>query len=452
MWKIKLQTQQYAAVVQAAQAARIEETKTKEEAKKAEKAGTRTIVDAYVVRGSKGAQLVRHMLVKDLRKAASVMQLELPVHGIFDDQGGQRALFALFDGQSSTEPAPLAAEMCCRHVLGKILRNLLSLPASSCTATYVKAAMLKTFEDLEKELVVAGCMERCGCSLALVVGDWLFTAVLGRCGAFFFSQAEAGKGYTVTSLCTQQATRAPVVPGQSFGTPEVRGTQMMNLEPFFILTSVPTTAAMTADEMNKIGSGYLRRPRATSGEISTRAADRIFGGDVESALGVDCASVVGFIKNPEELSVQPAAKRAKKDVAKELDSVRLRHILVKYKDLKQPSMDIVKGKPVTRTQYEAEVLLRETLSELLKDGDHAGDSAWAAKVSPRMISACRNTSECKTAMKGGSNCGDLGWLNKKELQKMGKEGFADAIFGLGVAEWSDVVFTVEGAHLMMRMA
>merc|ERR1719215_1682087 len=111
MWKIKLQTQQYRAVVEAAQAARLEETKTVEDEKKKTetKVGPKTLVDAYVVRNSKGAQLVRHMLVKDLRKAASVMNMELPTEGIFDDKGGQRALFALFDGQSAEAPGPMAA-------------------------------------------------------------------------------------------------------------------------------------------------------------------------------------------------------------------------------------------------------------------------------------------------------------------------------------------------------
>jgi len=43
-------------------------------------------------------------------------------------------------------------------------------------------------------------------------------------------------------------------------------------------------------------------------------------------------------------------------------------------------------------------------------------------------------------------------LSKKELQKMGQGSFAEMIFGLGIAEWSDLLFSEQGAHLMMRMA
>merc|ERR1712176_651929 len=175
------------AVVEAAQAARLEE----EQKKKAEEEKTRQsmadgpkiLCDAVAIRGTKGQQLVRHVLVKDLRKAANVMNMELPTHGIFDDKGGQRALFAIFDGQSTAVPAPLAAEVCAKHILGKTLRNLLSLPANNCTATFIKAAPLKAFEDLDRELQVGGVAERCGASLALIIGDWLFTAVVGSCHA-----------------------------------------------------------------------------------------------------------------------------------------------------------------------------------------------------------------------------------------------------------------------------
>lgn len=469
MWKIKLQTQQYRAVVEAAQAQRLEEAKKAVDEKMLmeTKPGPKILVDAFVVRGSKGAQLVRHMLVKDLRKAALVMNMELPTEGIFDDQGGQRALFALFDGQSSASPAPQAAEMCCRNVLGKILRNLLSLPSGSCTATFVKAALLKTFEDLEKELASAGVQERCGASLALVIGDWLFTAVLGSCGATLYqtSASDHGKekaiaagpsastsvtaeGYTATLLSSPPARESPtMLPGQSFGMPEVKGTQMQNLDSFFILSGVMTNRCVSAQEMITMATGFIRRPRAASGEISTRAA-------AAAGEGSDCATVVAYIKQPEpdvpEKGGMPPAKKAKKE-PQQMDSVRLRHVVVRYKDGKQ-AVNPVNNKPVTRSREEAEAVLREALRELLKDGDHTNDSAWAAKVTPRILNVCRAQSECRSAMKGGSNCGDLGWLSKKELQKMGKEGFVDNLFGLGIAEWSDLLFTLEGAHLMMRMA
>lgn len=463
MWKIKQQTQQYRAVVEAAQAARIEEEKKKHEedakAKQVVMAGPKILVDAVSVRNSKKQQLVRHVLVKDLRKAAQVMNMELPMQGIFDDKGGQRALLAIFDGQSAAVPAAMAAEVCCKHVLGKVLRNLLSLPANNCTATFVKAALLKTFEDLTQELQIGGVNERCGCALALVVGDWLFTAVLGGCGALVCqvpNESEAGRSsaYVVTSL-SNQAGHAPhsTAPGQSLGTPDVKGTQLkMGGEPFFVLTGVPATSQVPATEQGEIAASFVRRPRAATGEIAARAAKRKEqSGDGE----VDTIALAGYFKRGDDVNKpgggEPKAKKAKKEVV-DMDSVRLRHIVVRYKDDKHGGLNPVTQKPVTRSRDDAEATLREALAELLKDGDHTGDSTWAAKVTPRILNACRQYSECRTAQKGGSSCGDLGWLNKKELQRMGQGQFADLICGLGVAEWSDLLFSVEGVHLVMRMA
>merc|ERR1712014_366228 len=128
----------------------------------------------------------------------------------------------------------------------------------------------------------------------------------------------------------------------------------------------------------------------------------------------DCVTLVVCIKKAEKAPKEgePAAKKAKTAKDQTMGSVRLRHIVVKYKDAKQ-NINPRSNKPATRSREEAEALLREALSELLKDGDHAGNAAWAAKVTPRILNACRTLSECKTAEKGGSSCGDLGWINRK---------------------------------------
>jgi len=280
----------------------------------------------------------------------------------------------------------MAAELCCRHALGKILRNLLSLPANNCTATFVKAALLKTFEDLERELFVAGITERCGASLALVIGDWLFTAVLGPCSAVLCQAdgsappASGSHGYAATQLSAPGAMSVPTSPEHTLGTPDVRGTQMSlgdGHEPFFVLAGVPVTSAVPSKEITDICAGFLRRPRASCGEIVARAAKKL--GDT-----AECATVAGFLKAAEKVTKEgePASKRAKKEAQQlSMESVRLRHIIVRYKDAKQ-AFDPLKNKAVTRTREEAEALLRETLTELLKDGDHTGDSMWAAKVLP----------------------------------------------------------------------
>merc|ERR1712241_425538 len=78
---------------------------------------------------------------------------------------------------------------------------------------------------------------------------------------------------------------------------------------------------------------------------------------------------------------------------------RLRHIVVRHRECKFP-VDPLKNKAATRTPMEAETLLRETLAELLKDGNHRGDSKWAAQSTPRIMKAIQDVSECKSARKG----------------------------------------------------
>merc|ERR1711948_121012 len=99
----------------------------------------------------------------------------------------------------------------------------------------------------------------------------------------------------------------------------------------------------------------------------------------------------------------------------------------------------------------AEALLRAALAELRHDGEHRGDSMWAAKSTPTIMRVVKSTSECKSSLKGGSMCGDLGWLGKKDLQAFGKDT-EEAARALGIAEWSDILPSDQGVHLMMRIA
>eukprot|EP00927_Polykrikos_kofoidii_P040565 TRINITY_DN34649_c0_g2_i1.p1 TRINITY_DN34649_c0_g2~~TRINITY_DN34649_c0_g2_i1.p1 ORF type:complete len:489 (-),score=111.74 TRINITY_DN34649_c0_g2_i1:210-1676(-) len=464
LWKIKQQTAQHQAMVQAAQMAALEEQKKAEDAKKAEHAthtGPRILADGLVSRGkTTGPQLARLVLVKDLRKAAGAMRMLLPTQGIFNDGGGPRALFALFDGHGGDGFGAKAAEHCCRHVLGHVLRNLLSLPSDSCTATFVKAALLKTFEDLEGELAMAQIMERCNASLALIIGDWFFSAVLGRCGAIFCQSpggegsAKAGGSATpepeIMNLRTVAAPAIRTGP-VALGTPEVKGVQVNPAErrSFFVLTGVAVAEAVTAETLKTVSNGFVFRPRASAGEIVGSAAGKLRGSAGPMAEA-DCAAVVGFYRAKEDPDGAPPAKKAK--VEQKMDNVRLRHILVRYKGTLKQTADPVKNKPVTRTKEEAEAVLRGALADLLKDGEHTGDKMWAAKSTPRILSICRELSECKSALRGGSNCGDLGWLAKRDLEKMGKDGFDDAVLSLKVAEWSDLLFSDQGIHLVMRIA
>mmetsp|Transcript_43818 Transcript_43818/g.115748 ORF Transcript_43818/g.115748 Transcript_43818/m.115748 type:complete len:470 (-) Transcript_43818:268-1677(-) len=445
LWKLKQQTN-HQLLVQAAQQQYLDEQKALEAEKvrldEERSLGQRLFVDAVFVPGKSGQQLVRHVLVKDLQKVAGALNIRLPNTGIFSDSG-QRALFALFDSQG-TLAASKVAETCCRQLPVKLLRNLASLPVESCNPTFVKASLLRTFEDLEQDLTTSGINDRCGVSLALVVGSWLFSAVFGQCGAVMYQGN--GREYAVTSFTAASAS-------PSFSSPEVQSTQILwgDLEPFFLLTGTPVKKAVTVQEMLEISLVFAQRPRAVSGEIVAKALQT----HSDDECGPDCTVIAGFFKRP-SVSVlskrsDAPAKRARTDKHQPaMESVRLRHIVMRYKDCKQP-LDPVKNKGATRTREEAEAALRSALAELLQDGNHCGDSMWAAQSTPRILKMIRACSECKSALKGGSNCGDLGWLGKKELEKMGKDGFAEPIKALGIAEWSDLLFSEQGVHLVMRI-
>jgi len=470
--KLKQQNH-HQALVQAAQQAYLDE----QEAAKAEKQkldaekekSQRLIIDA-VVHPVTNPRLARHVLVKDLRKVAGALNISLPTQGIFAD-GGCRSIVALFDSQGVSEPDAKAAETCCRQLPVTLLRNVSMVPAQNCIPAYVKAALLKTFEDLD--LAVSGIGKRCAAAVAFVVGRWLFSAVLGRCIAVLFTQPRTSPDglpprHVATPLAAVCATLGPALPGamvqtsprENLSVPEVMGHKLDDGDdPFIIMTGSPVGTALSVQEILETGRHFLHRPRAACGEIVAKATDRLAAIDAAPDGGAAqppaCAAVAAFFREPDDEPGRKgetnSAKRPRVE-AGNMESVRLRHIVVRHRECKFP-VDPLKNKAATRTPMEAETLLRETLAELLKDGNHRGDSKWAAQSTPRIMKTIQDISECKSALKGGSQRGDLGWLGKKDLERLGtKEGFADPIRALSVGEWSDVLHSEQGAHLIMRIA
>lgn len=144
-----------------------------------------------------GKPVVRHVLVKDLRKVARHIKLSLPAEGVFS-QHAPLGLFALFDGQSGMgEAGPIAAEYCARHFHEKLLKSLSALPPDRVNDTFVKASFLKTFEDLDSDLLSKGLApDGCGAAVAFIIGpphNKLFTAVLGRCDALLAESKDTKK-------------------------------------------------------------------------------------------------------------------------------------------------------------------------------------------------------------------------------------------------------------------
>lgn len=453
--------------------------------------------------------LVRHVLVKDLRKVAARSKVTLPASGLLADRAPM-SLFALFDGQSCAgEHGPLAAEWCANQVLGKLLRNISALPPGYVNETFIKATLLKTFEDLDKDILQGqpAIHDGCGAAMALTVGEKLFTSVNGKCGltlveagplgargdgAFIGHDMGANQGLQTADdrkwveenggavvqgpggalmvqsphgVCSpvsrslgDRAWKGPTggVPGSvklvRFN-PDNRVTSLSwaNKHVAILLASAPVAEVMKSPEMAKLAGEFKNKPRAVSGEIAAKAMEA-------SATGSEqCTSVtIYFIPPPVDEAVkQPAFKRQRID--DNMTKVRLRHILVKHKDCGQP-FDPVRSRPVVRTRGDAETQLRRALRELTTEAkgmklpaDKSKAQAVALQPTPKYLTLCKEMSECSTAQKGGGMCGDLGWLGQEQLRMFGPS-FGEIAKALAVGAWSDLASSDHGIHLLQRIA
>lgn len=452
--------------------------------------------------------LVRHVLVKDLRKVAARSKVTLPATGLLENRAPM-SLFALFDGQSCAgEVGPLAAEWCANQVLGKLLRNISALPPGYVNATFLKATLLKTFEDLDKEILQGqpAIHDGCGAAMALTVGERLFTAVAGKCNVALveagpISRGEAafighdmgvhqglgtdedkkwveenggsvtqgengqlvlqsplGVASPVSRSLGDRAWKGPTggVPGSvklvRFN-PDNRVMELSWAEKHIglILASAPVAQVVSVPEMAKLAGEFRNKPRAVSGEIAAKAMEASPTGSEQ------CTTVTIYFVPPQKDEVadkQPAKKQKLDDT---LSKVRLRHILVKHKDCGQP-FDPVRSRPVVRTRGDAETLLRRALKELTQEAkgmklpaDKSKAQAVALQPTPKYLALCKEMSECTTAQKGGGMCGDLGWLGQEQLRMFGPS-FGEIAKALNVGQWSDLASSDHGIHLLQRIA
>mmetsp|Transcript_80768 Transcript_80768/g.261877 ORF Transcript_80768/g.261877 Transcript_80768/m.261877 type:complete len:527 (+) Transcript_80768:141-1721(+) len=449
--------------------------------------------------------LVRHLIVKDLRKVAARSKMQVPSGGLFENRV-PLLLFAVFDGQSCAEtPGPLAAEWCAKQVIPKLLRNLSALPPGYENQTFVKAILTKTIEDLDKEILRGqpAIHDGCGAAIALLVGEKLFTAVCGKCdivlceaggppqrvrytavslganqgrcslpeeqkyltengGVVFQAEGGAtlvsspsGSVSAVSRSLGDRAWKGPDggIPGSVkllTGKPETRVTELSWAERhrFMVLTSAPVSNQVTPDDCISMGTEFAGKPRATSGEIAGTAAEA-----PENASAQCTAVVVYFVPKEDKAGQPPAAKKARK----EAESVRLRHIVVKHRDCGQP-YDPVRNRPVVRSREEAEAMLRGALRELNQEAnatklplDASKAKLAALQPTPKYVSLCKELSECTTAQKGGGMMGDLGWLSQDQLQRFGPS-FAETAKSLAVGQWSDLSSSEHGIHVLQRIA
>lgn len=224
---------------------------------------------------------------------------------------------------------------------------------------------------------------------------------------------------------------------------------MADTHPFVVMVAAPVSDNLSAQQVIDTASSLTMKPRAASGEIVTQASQ------VPAASQAQCTAVTVFFTPKEDKGFGPAAKKSKHDV----QNVRLRHILVKHRDCGAPQ-DPVRNRPVHRSKAEAEGMLRRALRELANEQNAKraargvkDPKANLAALQPtqKYLALCKEMSECATAQKGGGQCGDLGWMSEAQLKSQGQP-FLEAARSLQVGQWSDLVPSDDGIHILHRIA
>jgi len=464
------------------------------------------LVDAATAGGhsdKKRPPCVRHVLIKDLHKVARSTKTQLPTEGVFANKA-PLGLYALFDGQSCAgEAGPKAAEFCARNFHSKLLECLSGLRQYTANEAFIKAALIKSFEDLDRDLLTTQpeVMDGCGAAVVLLIGGFIFAVQLGRCSAVLCEtvQGEArasllcdtGVGGSLPRLGnTGGAKAAPVTrslgdrawkgaAGGGVGAPlvmcrpEVQSIELTaeGSQRYVLLCASTVAAALTAQEMVDAASPFQVQPRAACGQIIQRVLEAQAQGGADAATAqAQCTAVqICFLppREKEEGKKQDAASEAapppqkKPKVDKKIapggvtKSVRLRHILVKFTE-GDPKPAVGKKAAVVRNRQDAETILRTTMNELRKDlksqkQEPKDATALILASSKKFQELCKSTSECDTAHKGGGLCGDLGWVSPEQRTSMGGT-FKEVTDVLQPGMWSDIAVSSQGLHLVQRTA
>lgn len=115
-------------------------------------------------------------------------------------------------------------------------------------------------------------------------------------------------------------------------------------------------------------------------------------------------------------------------------TVRVRHILFRHQQLRQPD-PMARREGAARSVQDAEAAALVALEQLLKDPN-------------QFARLCRELSDCQTATQPGKLMGDLGWLGRGQQE----QSFEDAVFALSVNAFGDVVSSSRGVHIIQRLA
>lgn len=412
------------------------------------------------------ASQVKHVIVRDLAKAAQALRMSI------EHLDRPCALYALYEGHRGSA-SNTCTDFCARHLHGKLLPRLAAF-RGYWEDDRLEAAMRESFEELDANFAEKnpGVSDGCCAAVALITGSRLVVASLGDIACTLclrtgettrLVQAHAIPAPDTDDDEDEEDDAAAEVPdapspptrwSRSFGDldlkerapqaqassgssahrisaePEVKVLHLQHKHHGFAFICRALYASIGGrTAVSTVFRRSAGRPRMASGALVDAAVQWL------GQVGPDCGlgSIVAFFDKMES-SEEPRAKRAKTDTTQ----VRLRHILLKHRECKG-TVDKVRNKQVKRTRGEAERLLRAVLEECGGERD--------LKL---FTQRCREVSECQSCLKAGELAGDLGWV-KRGAGKLG-EAFEAAAFALNVNQISDLVDSDQGIHVILRSA
>jgi len=200
------------------------------------------------------------------------------------------------------------------------------------------------------------------------------------------------------------------------------------------------TAELQCSDLEDSAKMFVWQPKASAREWATRALS--LPGRTDSSASALC------ICARDRLDDEDDDGRPLKRLKTGPKSVRVRHLLLRCAEvgkmlLEDPMARRRRGLLPSRSPAEAEAELVNMLKQLLGS---RGDTDQDRLVSFRKL--CQQHSECSTADNAGQLCGDFGWISRGQSEA----AFDAAVFGLRVGDFSDVVTTSRGMHIIQRLA
>eukprot|EP00441_Pelagodinium_beii_P003214 CAMPEP_0197680102 /NCGR_PEP_ID=MMETSP1338-20131121/92769_1 /TAXON_ID=43686 ORGANISM="Pelagodinium beii, Strain RCC1491" /NCGR_SAMPLE_ID=MMETSP1338 /ASSEMBLY_ACC=CAM_ASM_000754 /LENGTH=449 /DNA_ID=CAMNT_0043261241 /DNA_START=9 /DNA_END=1355 /DNA_ORIENTATION=+ len=437
------------------------------------------LADAVYFPGDADAKkkaLLRHVIVKDLSKVAKQLNHEVPTVGIFANKEGIKApmaMYAIFDGMAGAGTSgPQSAEHCVKNFHTALL-SCITEPHMA-TAQSVQEALVKSLIGLDMQLLANPEVEDgCGAAIALLVGDYLFIALLGRCSALLCAVDDDGQKSPVAfsggkgTLQTSLGDRSQKAKKTAVCLPLVHMVVLKGAEknPWCLLQSFAVQAAISAADFLTIAEGFPLQPRAFCGETVARASEKAaMAGTIPEYSGTmaPCTLLqIHFLPDPAAAeAAAPAAKKPKlsessasKKPNSQILSMRLRHILVKFHEGPKPPED-PKAPWASRSRTEAEKMLRKAIAEIRDDKKDWTKTPkdlteMILMSSKKFCELVKRLSDCQTAKKGPPATGELGWLTQEDRAKMGGN-FGEVCDILQPGSWSDICASKQGVHLVQR--